>query len=65
MAMRITELRERISTYFNDPLTYAQDIVHSELGGRTVNEALAAGIEPREIWLGVVAHNPEMPAKFR
>ncbi len=63
--MRITELRERISLYFSDPITYSQDIVHSELGGRTVNEALASGMEPREIWLGVVAHNPEMPAKFR
>ena len=63
--MRITELRERISLYFSDPLTYSQDIVHSELGGRTVNEALTSGMEPREIWLAVVAHNPEMPKKFR
>jgi hypothetical protein len=65
MAMRITELRSRIFDYFSDPDTYARDIVHSELGGQTVNEALAGGFEPGDIWKAIVAHNPEMPAKFR
>ena len=63
--MRITELRNRIADYFADPTTYSRDIVHSELGGRSVEEALAAGLEPGEIWRGIVAHNPQMPAKFR
>ena len=38
--MRISELRSRISDYFPDPATYSQDIVHSELGGITVNQAI-------------------------
>lgn len=57
--MRITELRARLRQNFNDPDTYAQDIVHSELGGATINQALDLGFEPRDIWRAVVAHNPE------
>jgi hypothetical protein len=63
--MRITELRSRINDYFSDPETYVRDTVHSELGGRTVNEALASDMEIGDIWKAVVAHNPEMPAKYR
>jgi hypothetical protein len=63
--MRITELRFRLSEYFSDSDTYARDIVHAELGGVTVNAALARGDEAGDIWRAVVAHNPEMPAKFR
>jgi hypothetical protein len=63
--MRITELRSRISDYFSDPVTYSQDIVHSELGGQTVNQAIEMGMEAGDIWKAVVRHNPEMPEKFR
>ena len=63
--MRITELRFRMKEYFLDSDTYARDTVHSALGGQTVNQALDMGMEPGEIWKAVVAHNPEMPAKFR
>ncbi len=63
--MRITELRSRMSDYFSDSDTYARDIVHAELGGATVNQALERGDEAGDIWKAVVAHNPEMPAKFR
>ncbi len=62
--MRITELRSRISDYFSDPMTYSQDIVHSELGGQTVNQAIEMGMEAGDIWKAVVRHNPEMPPKF-
>ena len=65
MAMRITELRSCLSDYFSDSDTYSRDIVHAELDGMTVNEALTRGFEPGDIWKAVVAHNPEMPAKFR
>jgi Protein of unknown function (DUF3046) len=58
--MRITELRLRLNEAFADSDTYARDIVHAELGGRTVNEAIVAGFEPRDIWRGVVAHNPDL-----
>ncbi len=63
--MRITELRSRLKEAFSDPDTYSRDTVHAELGGRTVNEALVDGLEPGEIWRGVVAHNPELPATLR
>ena len=63
--MRITELRARMRDYFPDSSTYAQDIVHSELGGQTVNQALDMGMDAGDIWKAIVQHNPEMPAKFR
>ncbi len=63
--MRITELRSRLSDYLSDSDTYARDIVHAELGGLTINEALARGVEAGDIWKAVVAHNPEMPKKYR
>ncbi len=63
--MRITELRLRLAEYFDDSDTYSRDIVHAELGGLTVNEALTRGFEAGEVWKAIVAHNPEMPAKFR
>jgi len=63
--MRITELRSRINDYFSDPDTYSRDIVHAELGGMTVNEAIKSDMEIGDIWKAIVAHNPEMPAKFR
>jgi Protein of unknown function (DUF3046) len=63
--MRITELRSRINHYFSDPDTYSRDIVHAELGGMTVNEAIKSDMEIGDIWKAIVAHNPEMPAKFR
>ena len=44
--MRISELRNRLSQYFPDPDTYARDIIHSELGGISVNAAIEIGMEP-------------------
>jgi hypothetical protein len=63
--MRITELRTRMRDYFPDSDTYSRDIVHAELGGQTVNQALDMGMEAGDIWKAIVAHNPEMPHKFR
>lgn len=63
--MRITELRSRMKDYFVDSDTYARDIVHAELGGMTVNEALARDFEAGDIWRAIVAHNPEMPQRYR
>ena len=63
--MRTSELRLRISDYFSDPDTYSRDMVHAELGGLTVNEALIRGLEAGDIWKAIVEHNPEMPAIFR
>ena len=63
--MRISELRNRLRQYFPDPDTYARDIIHSELGGISVNAAIEIGMEPDEIWRAVVRHNPSMPDKYR
>ena len=63
--MRISELRSRLAAFLPDPDTYARDIIHSELGGVSVNDAIAIGMEPDEIWKAVVRHNPAMPEKYR
>lgn len=63
--MRISELRYRLAQAFADADTYARDIVHSELGGISVNAALELGMEPEEIWRAVLRHNPSMPAQYR
>ena len=63
--MRISELRTRLSNFFPDADTYARDIIHSELGGISVNGAIELGMEPDEIWKEVVRHNTSMPEKYR
>jgi hypothetical protein len=63
--MRISELRSRLAAFLPDPDTYARDIIHSELGGISVNDAIAIGMEPDEIWKAVIRHNPTMQAKYR
>jgi hypothetical protein len=63
--LRISELRAHLADYFPDPDTYARDIIHSELGGISVNGAIEIGMEPNEIWQGVIRHNPEMPQRYR
>jgi len=63
--MRISELRNRIADYFPDPDTYSRDIIHSELGGISVNSAIEIGMEPDEIWKALVRHNPSMPDRYR
>lgn len=61
--MRNTELRRRMSEYFGEEWapSYAKDIVHAELGGHTVEEALAIGTEPSDIWRAICRHNPDVP----
>jgi hypothetical protein len=63
--MRISELRNRLAAYFPDPDTYARDIIHTELGGISVNKAIEIGMEPDEIWKAVIRHNPAMPDNYR
>ena len=63
--MRISELRNRLAAYLPDPDTYARDTIHSELGGISVNDAIAIGMEPDEIWKAVIRHNPAMATKYQ
>ena len=64
--MRITELRRRLTEHFGSEWapSYSKDIVLAELG-QTIEEALAMGMEPGDIWRAVVRHNPEIKSELR
>ena len=53
--MRTTVFRTMMSDEFGDARagSIARDHVFADLGGRTVNDALAAGVAPQRIWLAV------------
>lgn len=66
--MRITDLRSRLEETFG--ATYAasvaRDQVLPQLGGRTINQALAGGEEVVIVWRAVVAAYPDrVPARLR
>ncbi|MER7151886.1 DUF3046 domain-containing protein [Streptomyces lydicus] len=50
--MRLTVFWERMADHFGAAYadSFARDHVMSELGGRTVNEALEAGWGAKEVW---------------
>ncbi|MFF8314737.1 DUF3046 domain-containing protein [Streptomyces lydicus] len=50
--MRLTVFWERMADHFGASYadSFARDHVMSELGGRTVNEALDAGWGAKEVW---------------
>ena len=53
--MRLSRFQELMRDEFGE--SYAQvllkDLVLPELSDRTPNQALAAGLEPREVWLAI------------
>ena len=53
--MRLTQFRELMTDEFGAAraASVARDHVLADLGGRTVEEALEAGIDPRRVWLAV------------
>lgn len=63
--MRLTYFRELMEAEFGAvrAVSLAHDHVFSQLGGRTVDEALEAGIEPREVWLAVCEVYDVPPAR--
>lgn len=65
--MRISDLRERLALSFGEEWapSFSQDIAISELGSKTVNEALKAGHEAEEIWRAVCKQCPTETAKQR
>ncbi len=54
--MRLTEFWERMRAQFGDVYaeSVAKDYVLSNLGGRTVNKALADGEDAKIVWRAVV-----------
>jgi len=58
--MRISDLRNRIELSFGPEWapSFSKDIAISELGSKTVDEALAAGVEAADIWRAVCNAHP-------
>jgi hypothetical protein len=66
--VRLTDLWSRLEQTFG--AAYARSVAHdqvfSQLGGRTIEQALAAHVEVHEIWRAVVAAYPDrVPARLR
>ncbi|HXV92509.1 MAG TPA: DUF3046 domain-containing protein [Pseudonocardia sp.] len=53
--MRLTHFRARMEEEFGPARAAAlsHDHVFAELGGRTVEQALADGVDPRDVWRAV------------
>lgn len=64
--VRLTDFWQRMSTAFGERYadSIAYDHVFSQLGGRTVREALAAGVDTKEVWRAVCA-GLEVPPALR
>ncbi|GAB3644385.1 DUF3046 domain-containing protein [Streptomyces sparsus] len=64
--MRLTVFWARMAAHFGEAYadSFARDHVMSELGGRTVHEALDAGWDPKRIWRAVCAA-VDVPADLR
>lgn len=67
LQLRISDLRERITLTFGDAWapSFSADIALSELGSKSVNEALAAGYEPDVIWKAVCKAHPTETEKYK
>ncbi|HWC35656.1 MAG TPA: DUF3046 domain-containing protein [Mycobacteriales bacterium] len=64
--VRVTEFWERMREQFGPAYAdaVARDQVISALGGRSAHEALASGIDPKQVWLAVCEHF-ELPVNIR
>ncbi|MGP3982759.1 DUF3046 domain-containing protein [Streptomyces sp. KR80] len=64
--MRLTVFWQRMADYFGEAYadSFARDHVMSELGGRTVHEALVSGWSAKDVWRGVCAAM-DIPAEKR
>ena len=63
--VRLTQFRELMVDEFGAARAAAvsRDHVLADLGGRTVEEALEAGIDPRKVWLAVCEAYEVPPAR--
>ena len=63
--MRISDLRERIELSFGTDWapSFCKDIAISELGSKSVDEALRDGYEPHDIWKALCRAHPKETAK--
>ncbi len=53
--MRLSEFRTAVVAEFGEAYgrTLSHDLVLGDLGGRTADEAIAAGVNTQEIWLAL------------
>ncbi|MEV0729096.1 DUF3046 domain-containing protein [Polymorphospora sp. NPDC050346] len=66
--MRLTEFWARLEETFGPAYarSIAADQVLTQLGGRTVDQALAEGVETLRVWRAVCAAYPDrVPARLR
>jgi Protein of unknown function (DUF3046) len=66
--VRLTDFWERLEQAFGAAYarSVAADHAFAELGGRTINEAIAQGVETATIWRAVVAAYPDrVPVRLR
>jgi hypothetical protein len=65
--MRISDLKERITLSFGPEWapSFCKDIAISELGSRSVDQALQDGLEADEIWKALVKSHPTETEKYR
>lgn len=64
--MRLTVFWQRMAEHFGEGYadSFARDHVMSELGGRTVYQALEAGWEAKDVWRAV-CRAVDVPKKLR
>ena len=65
--MRISDLRERIELSFGADWapSFCKVIAISELGSKSVDEALRDGYEPHDIWKALCRSHPKETDKFK
>jgi hypothetical protein len=65
--MRLSDLRERITLAFGEQWapSFCKDIAISELGSRSVDEALKDGYEADEVWKALCKSHPKETEKYR
>jgi hypothetical protein len=65
--MRLTDFWSRLAEHYGEvwATSYAKDTVMSELGGKTIEQALASGMETKAVWRAVCEHDPSIPARLR
>jgi hypothetical protein len=66
--VRLTDFWERLEQTFGSAYarSIAADHAFTELGGRTINEAITKGIDTATIWRAVVTAYPDrVPSRLR
>jgi len=62
--VRISEFWNRLNQAYADAETFAKDVAITELNSMTINQALASGLEPEEIWKVLVRREPDLDNRW-